>query len=215
MLFLHVSSRVPTDKYQQLHKEMGAEKFPHMAFLDGDGKLISKFRGKRSVGGFKELGDKVLAYLAAKARGEGDAVAVAETKVLKLDFEQDRYTYEEAQVAVRDFGDLTGEQERQVESTLASLEVLEMRKAAGSDTGAQATAGAKCLEMKESGRIPNDFTAKLAFWHLISTKANSVRDVKTFEEAVANLRKMIGDDSAFKGWLESMEKQLEVLKSGK
>lgn len=216
VLFMHVTSKAPGDRHQDLLKEKEGAAFPYVAVLDAEGALVARHRGKRTASGLKEFGDKALAYVEAKKKAAaGDKKAKIQADLVRLDLDLDRKKLEEAQAFVRDVGDLTAEQEKYVDGLLASIEVNELSTKTRGNVSAQVEAGGKCVEMKEAGRAPTDFTAVLGFWHLIGLRAESRRDAALYEEALGALRKTCGDDPFFANFLADKEKRLAALKEPK
>lgn len=56
-------------------EEKGGEGFPHLAFLDEKGDVILSYDGERDVAGFREAGDRVRRFLAAR-RGAAEKPGV-------------------------------------------------------------------------------------------------------------------------------------------
>jgi hypothetical protein len=216
VLFVHITSRVPGDKHQDLMKEKGGTAFPYVAVLDAEGEVVARHRGKRTASGLREFGDKALAFVEAKKKAAaGDKRAKVQLAILRLDLDLDKHSLEDAQTYVRDLGDMTEEQEKHVEGLLTSIEVNDLSTKTRGNRAAQVEAGQKCIDMKEAGRLPTDFTAVVGFWHLVSLKALSKRDVPLYEESLGALRKACGDDPFFKDFLDGKEKALAELKEPK
>ncbi len=68
LLFLHVTTRVDTDKYQTLLRDKGFRGFPSLAFLDAEGEVIAKHSGPRTLEGVKATSASAKKYLGLQAQ---------------------------------------------------------------------------------------------------------------------------------------------------
>ena len=126
VLFVHNTSHVKTDPYDNLLREKGFGGFPTVAFLTSDGSIAGVVEGKRTIEGFNEALTKAQTYakdVIAKAQA-GDAAA---SKQLLLDnIKRGSMKLADAKKAAASVKDLTAAEKAQVESGLVNLEFNEL-----------------------------------------------------------------------------------------
>ncbi len=208
VLLLHVTTRVQTDKYQDLLQEKGGRGFPYLVWMDARGDVITT-QGDRSVAGFEKTGSKVLRYNEAKLKADkGDEAAKIDLVLSELDFGKIKLA--EAKEKLKD-AKLSKEQEAWLAEIEVNAEVAELARGARSKE-ARIEAGKKFREMKRAGRIPTDDGAFQPFYIFMLDLAESEGDAVLFEEALAELKKKYDGLEGTQGFFTNQEKRLEALK---
>lgn len=189
VLFLHVTSQVETDKYQDLLQEKGGGGFPFLAFLDSTGAVVAQHNGPRTIDGFRETGASAAKFIALKAKAETG------TPAEKVEFFM-------AGLGIGYFGaadiptkmeelraHMSDEQIATVSAKLVGIEVEGALNSIRSQEEMLAT-GKKFTEMAADGRIPsNDEMYAPYFWIFQLEYAADAEDLKIAENAVAEIKK--------------------------
>lgn len=91
---MHVTTRIPGKKHDDLLKEKGFGSFPTLCFMDADGKVLLS-RVERTIEGFESAKAMLDSYAALKARADaGDEQAVDELLYTRIKL--GNITYDEA-----------------------------------------------------------------------------------------------------------------------
>lgn len=210
VLFVHNTSHVKTDPYDNLLREKGFGGFPTVAFLTSDGSIAGVVEGKRTIEGFNEALTKAQTYakdVIAKAQA-GDAAA---SKQLLLDnIKRGSMKLADAKKAAASVKDLTAAEKAQVESGLVNLEFNEITATVKSQAD-MPDAGRKLVAMKAAGRIPTGRSAS-SFWNFIMAAAEKDKDVKLAEEVVEAVKKMAADNPQMQRTVDAMQQRVDKLK---
>lgn len=210
VLFLHVTTRVESDPYQNLLHEKGGSGFPHLAFLDAEGSVIGVHQGSRDVEGFRKTGEKAKSLAELKKKAEsGDPGARFDYLVASL--EMSPMTPEELEKRLKECGELTKEQKARIDPLLLNNEVHGLLESVQSEEEAMALAP-KFLEMKKAGRIPTGDDESMGFWMVLMNHAESEKDIALFEEALGAMREKLKDNPRAKKFLTSREETLQEMK---
>lgn len=215
VLFCHITSRVPGEKYDQLLQEKGGSGFPYFAFLDADGNLVARHDGMRSADGFAKTAEKVAAFRELKGRAEkGDKTALVDFFFARLDL--GHLSLEQAK-AERTKLTLTEEQTAKADAALLNLEVDQIMKSITDEEETHVDIGLKFVAMEKEGRIPTGESQFMAFWSLILRYGELKKDIPAFEKALTAMKEKYEKDPRAQKFFQQKEKQLEEMKkeSGK
>jgi hypothetical protein len=214
VLFCHITSRVATDKHQELLKEKGGQGFPYLVFMDSDGNVLAKHSGARSIKGFEATGGKAVAYMEVKKKAEGGDKA-AQIDLVLAEMDLGKTTLEEGQKKLKELGELSKEQQAKLDGIATNATVMEIVKPLRrNDKQGMIDAGKKFFDMKKEGKIPSGDQEFQMFWILMMDYAESVKDAKTFEEGFTSLKTKFGD-TINKQWAQQNEERLKKLKEAK
>ncbi|MEK7465938.1 MAG: hypothetical protein AAB074_00870 [Planctomycetota bacterium] len=208
VLFLHITSHVEEDQYQELFEAKGGDGFPYMAYLDSAGEVISKFDRPYTVDTFSEALKKAESFIAMVKKAEGgDKAAALEVLIGKL--ETGAIKADEAKKKLKDLPKPSAEQEPRLNGALANAEVQQIL-----DEQEAATAK-KFMEMLKAKRAPTDKEVGQTFYMAILNYSEKEKDAAGFEAALNGLKAMFGDNPQAKGFFDAKEKTLKKLKSEK
>ena len=212
MLFCHVTTRVATDKHQDLLSQKGGQGFPHIVFMDEAGNVLAEHEDQRTAAAFAKTGGKARDFLALKAKAEkGDKAAVIDLTIAQL--ELGHIGAEEADKKLKD-AKLTKEQQAKVDGLKAAAEVRDIMKSVTQDPATQAAAGRKFLELKKAGKpAPADDQGFQAFYILILNNAEKDKDVPLFEECLKALKDRFGSVPQAQGFFKAKDEALKKLKA--
>ncbi len=91
--FLHITTRIPGKKYDDLLVKRGRAMFPTLAFLDADGRFLTTLHyTKRSLQGFEDTLAKVARLQKLRARAATDPQAAKDLLLLELDMKALSFT---------------------------------------------------------------------------------------------------------------------------
>lgn len=214
MLFCHITSRVETDKHQNLLREKGGTGFPYLVFMDAEGNVLAK-QGQRTVAAFEATVDRLAKRSALAKKAEaGDAaakvdLAICDHELGSIDFAalQERtkgLSLTDAQKAsIEQFG---------VEAEVASiLNTARARPINPDSPNPMGEIPTKLKAMKEKGRIPKGNTAT-SFWVTLANAAITDGDKKAANEAYSELEKLAEKNPALKQRaLPDLRKKIDAL----
>lgn len=212
MLFLHVTTRVEGDKYQELLQEKGGRGFPHLAFLDANGAVLAVHEGPRTVDGFRETGASAKKFIALKAKAATGAPAD------KVEFFMAGLGigYFDAEAASAQLAELKSHMsEEQIAKVGAKLVGMEIEGALNSINSREEmlAAGKRFAEMAAAGKVPADDEGFAPyFWIFQLEHADSADDLKGAEAAVAEMKKRFAGPQ-YGQLLEQVGSKLEELRT--
>ncbi len=90
--YLHVTTRIPGKKYDNLLRKNGFGGFPTLAFMDAEGKVLTKLHySKRSLEGFAESLKNVSRLQDLRARAASDPQAAIDLLLLEMEMKTLRF----------------------------------------------------------------------------------------------------------------------------
>lgn len=197
-----------TDPYQDLLREKGGTGFPTIMFLDADGSMLGKHSGKRTVEDFQASLERVSKFKEVLAKAAaGDAAAKREVFVQNLEWGS--IPFAEAKQQAATMKDLTAEQTARIETALVTLELADARGKMRSDP---AGAVAAMLAMHDGKRVPTDKMPAQNFYATLASAAEQAKDIKAFELAYGEFRRLLGDATNAERILAQFERRLAALK---
>src|ERR1700690_3491752 len=63
VLYLHITTMIPGEKYGDLLEQKGGNAFPWLVFMDAAGEIILEHQGERSAAGFAKSGEQAKSWL--------------------------------------------------------------------------------------------------------------------------------------------------------
>lgn len=221
VLFCHITTRLPGDKYPGLLARKGGRGFPFFAILDAKGNVIGNLSGQRTVEGFQVAVDGAQKTL-DRFRGLEEKVAAgdatARQELFDLRFEMGHYTAAEAREAMKSLK-LTDERRAELAGQIANIEVSEITATVrGGGPEARIRAGGELAKMFRAGRIPASSEQVEPFWVLLIEHAGAQKDVALFEKALSAMRAFLNErypsNPRAGQYLDKCQKELDALKSG-
>ena len=208
VLFLHITTHVDEDKYQELFEAKGGDGFPFMAYMDSTGEVISKMDRPYEVETFDGALEKAAAFLAMVKKADGgDKAAALEVMITRL--ETGAMKADEAKKKLKDLPKPSAEQAPRLNGALANSEVKEVMEEQ------QAATAKKFTEMLKAKRVPTDKEVGESFYMTILTYAEKQKDAASFEAALNGLKEMFSDNPNAKPFFDAKEKTLKKLKTEK
>lgn len=210
VLFCHVTTMVEGDKYQELLREKGGRLFPHVVFLDADGKVLANQKD-RTVAGFQRALQGIAAYDALLQKvTAGDSSRAAE--LLQTGVEMGRVDFAAAKELAAKFGKLADDEQKKVDAALLNLEVADVMTRVRTQEQA-AAAGRTFAKMMGEGRIPTGSAAR-NFYAVMLTTMEADKDAAGFEKVLAAYKKLIENEPRGPRVIEDLEARLKKLQSG-
>jgi hypothetical protein len=213
VLFVHVTSRVPGEKYPQLMLEKGGNGFPYLAYLDAEGDVLG-FPPDRTVEAF-EVGARLAAtWRRLKAKQaptpeEQVELLLAEIGLTKISLEQ----AEKRRAAIEG---VTREQAARIDAALVDMRVLHMVRALTIQTPQTAVElGKRMYAMFREGQRPRWNLAFQRFYGYIMAYARSAKDADAFAAALDAMKQRFGHVAQAKEFFDAQEKVLERLRASK
>lgn len=211
VLFCHITTQIEGEKHGDLLQAKGGQGFPHIVFMDAEGKVLAEHQGERSADGFGKTGQKAKDYLTLKAKADkGDKAAAIDFVILQLSMGQLQKA--EAERKLKEAGPLSKEQQARFEGELVNADVMETMKGVQSEEAAKA-AGKKFYEAEKAGKPgPTGEQAMQPYYILMMRHASDAKDAVIFEKALTLLKAKFGTNPQAKRFFEANEKLLEELK---
>jgi len=212
VVFMHITTRIEGEKYDKLLSEKGGTGFPYLAYLDADGNVIAKHEGQRTVDGFETTAGKAREFLELKKKAEGGDKA-ARIDLLKKQIEFRHFDSLEAKKRVEAMADLDEATKKDLLEKIVALKIYEILGTITADKATRAAAGKKYNEMRLAGEIPNGERELQYFWMFILEYAESIKDVKLYEDGVKAVEAAFGAKANYKRWIDQIKQKLETLKA--
>ncbi|MEE2888628.1 MAG: hypothetical protein VX951_14455 [Planctomycetota bacterium] len=210
-MFLHITSRIKSEKYPDLLSEKGGRGFPHLAFMDQDGNVLAKPK-KRSVAGFTEtLTTEVPAFFALKKKAvEGSKADKA--AFLMRRFELGHLNTDQMSKAIGKGTILNEKQIKTITGKLAEAKVTEITRGVNfRDDSTFGPIAKKLRALEKSDGLPPG-RGGLNAWFIIMGDAYHRKDVKEFERALTAMKKGGANNPRF---IKAQEERLKELQGGK
>lgn len=212
VLFCHITSQAPGEKYQMLLPEKGGKGWPSVFFLDSDGNVLARHSGPFTVEGFEATGAKPRAFLELRAKAEkGGPPAKIDFILARLELGQLRPG--EAEERIREIGAApTPEQKRKLDGLVSNVDVEAILKPIKTEESKNAAAK-KCYERLKAGKAdPTIEPVRGGYWNLILEYAESVKDVEVFEQSIRVIKEQYSALPGVQQYLQAKEASLRKLK---
>lgn len=207
--FCHITSRVATDKHQDLLQEKGGNGWPYLVFMDATGAVLTE-QHDRTVEGFRSTLADLTNYrtLKAKAAAGDESVAV---DLFVAELRLGLVPFEDAKERAAKLEGLSPEQAKIVEQLLINREFESILKIRTRAEAAQAFD--KVQAMFEARRIPDGRDLQLRFYDTLLRKGDNDRDPELFATALSEIKKLLGDDDTYAETLEFLDGKLTELRA--
>jgi hypothetical protein len=213
VLFCHITTRVPGDKYQSLLHAVGGKGFPTLVFMDGMGKVVGEvdvLEGP-TVALFKAVHANVkrrLALLEKEKLTDADRV-----EMFLLDYELGFLEIDAAKERRESLPKLDEAAAKKVAAVMANLEVADHLNPRPRGAEAARETGKAFHAMAKAGRIPTKKSLVGAFWTYMFAWAQGAKDVKAAKMIVGEVKKLAETDPQWKSILARCEKQLAAMEA--
>ena len=213
VLFAHVTSRVATDKHQNLLSEKGGRGFPHIVFMDSEGNVIAKHETARNAKGFGETGKKATAFLKVKAKAEkGDKKAKIEYAIQRL--EMGSLAMADAETEIKKLGKLRKADQARFDSARATAGVKEVLAGIRGREDQQRAQETFYAWFKEGRPDPSGGEQLSNYCQMILQEAEKKKDADTFENALKRLKVLFGGNPRAKKFFDAQAERLNALRAG-
>jgi hypothetical protein len=215
VLFFHITTQIQGEKHGNLLEEKGGEGFPHIVFMDAEGKVLAVHEEDRTAAAFAKTGEKAKAFITLKAKAaKGDKAAKVDFILAEMDLGQ--LKPDEAQKQLNESASkLTKEQQQKLDGMMLNLSIMEIVKGIDSEEAAKA-AGKKFYDMQKAGKPgPSSEQAVQPYYILGMNAAEEAKDAATFEKDLKALKEKFADNPRAQKFFEAQEKKLEALKGDK
>lgn len=213
VLFCHVTTMIPGEKYGNLLEEKGGSYFPWIVFMDAGGEIILAHGGDRSAEAFSRSGAKAKEYMDLQAKAQkGDAAARIDFAILQVDYY--KATVAEAEKVLKESGPLTAKQQAAWAAAQVNGRIREDIRSIKSDED-EAVLGRKyyALYKKGQGVFPTG-DVPLQFYSVrLLESALEVKDADTFETVLKVLKDRYGGMEEFAPFFVAEEKELQGLRA--
>jgi hypothetical protein len=212
VLFCHITSMVEGEKYGDLLSKKGGKGFPHVVAMDAKGDVLAVHAGARSVEGFAATMQKGREFQTLLAKEELTAAEAAELFLLRLGM--GHFDLEQARTAAAKLADLSAEDRTRIDDALLGMEIQSLApKSRGPE--AAAASGKAYAEMLAAGRKPVEAETPTfqMFYILIMEYAFQNNDVALYEQGLARMKAVFGENPQAAPFFEAKEKQLAELKA--
>jgi hypothetical protein len=213
VLFCHITSMIPGEKYGDLLEEKGGNAFPWIVFMDAAGEIIMVHGGPRSAEAFAKTGAKAKEYMALQAKAEkGDAAAKVDFAILQVTYY--KITVADAEKVIKESGPLTKEQQAAWDSAQVDGRVREDMRSVKSDED-EAVLGRKYYARFKEGKavFPTSDLPLQYFAVRLLEASEEAKDADAFEAALKVLKDRYGKIEDFAPFFAARDKDLEALRA--
>lgn len=214
VLYVHITTMIPGEKYGNLLEEKGGTAFPWLVFMDATGEIILEHEGPRSAEAFGKSGAKAKDWLALKDKADkGDKPASIDFAILQLGMGKVKAA--EAQKTIAAAGSPSKEQQAKLDAELVNAEVREAVTALRSDEQASELGKKFYARYKEGKAAPTADNAFQSYYILIMNAADEAKDAATFEATLKSLKEKYGAMPGAAAFFEEREGRLKQLQEKK
>jgi hypothetical protein len=212
VLYLHITTMIPGEKYGDLLEQKGGNAFPWMVFMDSTGEIILEHQGERSAAGFAKSGEQAKNWLTLKDKAEkGDAAAKVDFAILQLTM--GRIPAADAEKIVKEAGAVTPEQKAKLDAELVNAEIREAVRKLRSDEEAAELGKKFYARHKEGKPAPTADSALQSYFILIMDAAEAAKDADTFASTLKIMKDKYGKMEQAAPFFEEKEKSLKALQT--
>lgn len=203
VMFLHVTTMIEGRKDDELLMRIGGAAFPHVVVMDVDGSVVREHNAAPSVEAFRETGEAGKARVALRQRAKaGDRNAILQFALARATAGQ--ITSRKLAREIARVGELSPAEEQRCKQTLTTLRFDEAKIYAQ---------GAWFARMLADGLVPEGDDKQTAFFLEILKWAEWQEDVAAYERALAEMRRMHGEDRRAAEFFAMADQQLAELKA--
>jgi hypothetical protein len=210
VLFCHITSMIPGEKYGDLLEEKGGNAFPWLVFMDASGDIIAEHHGPRTAADFGRTGETAKSFISLKEKAaKGDKPAAIDFAILQLSM--GKIKADEAEKTLQGAGELTKEQKDKYEAERTNAEVRESVAKLRSDEQAAELGRKYYARHKEGKPAPTADNAIQSYYILVMDAAAEAKDPSTFESAYKILFDKYGKMEGASAFFDMKAQQLKEL----
>ncbi len=213
MLFTHITSQVPGEKYPRLLQEMGGSGFPFLAFLSEEGKLLAAhMSANRTVSGLEDTAYEVNRFVELKKAVEGgDASAAVDFFLLRMKL--GHLSWEEAKSIHGKLGNVTPDQGKRIQARMLDLEVMDALQQVQAAPERMNEFGKKWSATCEKGLFPKAENACQFYCMFIMQHAEFDGNARLYEKAYSELKRRFDKMPGFREFVQQngFERKLKEL----
>jgi hypothetical protein len=212
VLFCHITSMIPGEKYGDLLEEKGGTYFPWIVFMDSSGEIIMSHGGERSAEGFARTGIKAKEYMDLQAKAlKGEAAAKIDYAIIQVNYYKS--TVAEAEKVLKESGALTEKQQAAWAAAQVNGRIREDIRSIKSEED-EAVLGRKYYAQfkKGEGVFPTGDVPLQFYGVRVMEAALEAKDADTFEAVLKVLKARYGAVAEFAPFFVAEEKELQELR---
>ena len=214
VLYCHVTTMIPGEKYGDLLEQKGGNAFPWLVFMDSTGDIIVEHEGPRNAEAFAKSGAKAKDWVAMKEKADkGDKSASIDFAILQLGMGKVKAA--EAVKTIAAAGTPSKEQQAKLDAELINAEVREAVVALRSDEQASELGKKFYARFKEGKAAPTADNAFQSYYILVMNAADEAKDTATFETTLKALKAKYGAMPGAAAFFEEREQRLKQLQEKK
>lgn len=214
VLYVHITTMIPGEKYGDLLEQKGGNAFPWLVFMDPTGEIILEHEGPRNAEAFAKSGAKAKEWLSAKEKADkGDKPAQIDFAILQLGMGKIKAA--DAVKTVAAAGAPSKDQQAKLDAELINAEVREAVLALRSDEQAAELGKKFYARFKEGKPVPTADNAFQSYYILIMNSADEAKDTTTFETTLKALKEKYGSMPGAAAFFEEREQRLKQLQQEK
>jgi hypothetical protein len=212
VLFLHITTMIPGEKYGNLLEEKGGVAFPWIVFMDATGDIILEHQAERTAEAFGKSAERAKKWIALKEKSEkGDGPAKIDFATLQLTL--GKMTVADAGKLMKEGGTPTKEQQAEWDAIVVNAQIREDLKALKSEADVAVLAQKYYARFKEGKPLPTANFALQNYLVCVLDASEAAKDAATFAAALAPLKEKFGKVEQNAPFFEEREKMLKELQA--
>lgn len=214
VLYVHITTMIPGEKYGDLLEQKGGTAFPWLVFMDASGDIILEHEGPRTAEAFAKSGARAKDWVALKDKSDkGDKPAQIDFAILQLGMGKVKAA--EAVKTIGAAGTPSKDQQAKLDEELINAEVREAVQALRNDDQATELGKKFYARYKEGKPTPTADSAFQSYYILIMNAADEAKDTSTFEKTLKALKEKYGAMPGASAFFEEREQRLKQLQEKK
>lgn len=213
VLFCHITTNIPGEKYGDLLEQKGRDGVPYLAYLNAKGDVIG------------EPGDVTPEALSEGAKYAKTILELSENKeptkaqrisLLMAEIYFGKITFAEAKKRKGAIKGLNLEEAKAISAAMVDLEVMAILEERQPRTPqAAAEVGKTFYEMLQAGTRPNKIQAFTPFFMMILRYGKSISDPDVFEAGLRPLVERYGHEDSSKRFFDAQQAELDRMRKAK
>jgi len=209
VLFTHVTTRIPGEKYADLLREKGGRGFPYLVYMDSEGEVVGQPSG-RTVAEFQAGARDVQTYL--DLRGKDGLSTADQVRLLVAEISLGKLELAAAESRRDGIADLTAEQKADIDGYLTDLRVMNLVQTRQPRDEASAAEVGKVVyeEMFKKGLTPRG-QGYQPYYILLMRYGESAKDVEAFKAGLEGMKARFAGVPQMKRFFDQAEESLKRL----
>ncbi len=212
VLYLHITTMIPGEKYGNLLEEKGGTYFPWIVWMDETGDIIFEHETERTAEAFTKSADRAKKWLALRDKAaKGDGPAKIEFATLQLTLA--KMTVADAEKLLKEGGTPTQEQQAEWDVIVLNAQFRQDLKALKSDADVTALGKKYYARFKEGKPLPTATFALQNYLVFVLEASEAEKDAETFAAALKPLKDKFGKAEQNAVFFEEQQKKLKDLQA--